>query len=98
MTKMAGMPIYGKNPLKNLLLSCVRLPWNLEESKMDLSPTKVIKDCPSLTLTYFNLCLMETKVYIIGPDHMTKISAMPIYGKIIKNLLLRNHKSDYLET
>ena len=35
------------------------------------------------------------KVYINGPGHMTKMTAMPIY---IKNLLLQIHKSYYLET
>ena len=28
-----------------------------------------------------HLCLTGTKVYIIGPGHMTKMAAMPIYGK-----------------
>ena len=27
------------------------------------------------------LCLMGTKVYIVGPGHMTKMVSMPIYGK-----------------
>ena len=40
-----------------------------------------------------------TKVYINGPGHMTKMAAMPIYGKkTFKNLLLQNHKSYDLET
>ena len=39
------------------------------------------------------------KVYIFGPGHMTKIAAMPIYVKNLKkNLLLRNHLADCLET
>ena len=29
---------------------------------------------------------------------MTKMAAMPIYGKILKNLLLRNQKADDLES
>ena len=28
-----------------------------------------------------NPCLPGTKVYIIGPGHMTKVVSMPIYGK-----------------
>ena len=40
----------------------------------------------------------RTKVYINGPGHMTKMAAMPIYGKTLKNLLLQNHKSYDLET
>ena len=32
-----------------------------------------------------------TKVYINGPGHMTKMAAMPIYGKYLKSLLLQNH-------
>ena len=28
-----------------------------------------------------HLCLAGTKVYIIGPGHMTKMAALPIYGK-----------------
>ena len=40
-----------------------------------------------------------TKVYIKGPGHMTKMAAMPIYGKNLKkNLLLQNQKSCDLET
>ena len=39
-----------------------------------------------------------TKVYINGPGHMTKMAAMPIYGKTLKNLLLQNQKSYDLET
>ena len=34
-----------------------------------------------------------TKVYINGPGHMTKMAAMPIYSKNLKNLLLQNQKS-----
>ena len=32
------------------------------------------------------------------PGHMTKMAVMPIYGKNVKNLLLRNQKADDLET
>ena len=39
-----------------------------------------------------------TKVYINGPGHMTKLAAMPIYGKNLKNLPLQNQKSYDLET
>ena len=39
-----------------------------------------------------------TKVCINGPGHMTKMVAMPIYGKNLKNLLLKNRKSYDLET
>ena len=28
-----------------------------------------------------NVCLTGTKIHIIGPGHMTKMAAMPIYGK-----------------
>ena len=38
-----------------------------------------------------------TKGYINGPGHMTKMAAMPIYGKNLKNLL-QNQKSYDLET
>ena len=38
-----------------------------------------------------------TKVYINVPGHMTKMAAMPIYGKTLKNLL-QNQKSYDLET
>ena len=40
----------------------------------------------------------KIKVYSNGPCHMTKMAAMPIYGKNLKNLLLRNQKADDLET
>ena len=33
-----------------------------------------------------------------GPGHLTKMAAMPIYGKNRKNLLLRNQKAEDLET
>ena len=40
-----------------------------------------------------------TKVYINGPGHMTKMAAMPIYGKKpFKNLLLQNRWADFHET
>ena len=39
-----------------------------------------------------------TKVCSNVPGHMTKMTAMPIYGKKIKNLLLRNQNADDLET
>ena len=39
-----------------------------------------------------------TKVCINGPGHMTKMAAMPIYGKNLKNLLLQNQKSYDIET
>ena len=38
-----------------------------------------------------------TKVGSNGPGHMTKMAAMPIYGKTLKNLL-RSQKADDLET
>ena len=39
-----------------------------------------------------------TKVYINGPGHMTKMAAMPIYGKNLKKILPQNQKSYDLET
>ena len=33
-----------------------------------------------------------------SPGHMTEMAVMPIYGKNLKNLLLRNQKADDLET
>ena len=39
----------------------------------------------------------RTKVCSNGAVHMTKMTAMPLYGKNIKNLLLRNQKADNLE-
>ena len=41
---------------------------------------------------------MGTKVYINVLSHMTKIAAMPIYGKNHKNLLLWNQWIDFNET
>ena len=38
-----------------------------------------------------------TKVYINGQGHMTKMTAMPIYGKKTFKNLLQNHKSYDLE-
>ena len=40
----------------------------------------------------------RTKVSINGQGHMTKMAAMPIYGKTFKNLLLQNQKSYDLES
>ena len=39
-----------------------------------------------------------TKVCSNGLGHMTKMAAMPIYGKNLKNILLWNQKTDDLET
>ena len=39
-----------------------------------------------------------TKVYSNGPGLMTKLAAMPIYGKTLKNLILRNQMANDLET
>ena len=53
---------------------------------------------------------MEAKLHVVPswdggtkdcsncPGHMTKMAAMPIYGKNIKNRLLRNQKADDLES
>ena len=38
------------------------------------------------------------KVRSNGPGHMTKMATMPIYGKNLKNISLRNQKADDLET
>ena len=39
-----------------------------------------------------------TNVYTNYPCHMTKMAAMPIYGKPLQNLLLRNELTDFNET
>ena len=38
------------------------------------------------------------KVCPNGPGHMTRMAAMPIYDINLKNLLLRNQKTDDLES
>ena len=38
------------------------------------------------------------KINTNGVDHMTKMAAMPIYGKNLKNLLLQNQLTNDLET
>ena len=40
----------------------------------------------------------ERNKCINGPGHMTKMAAMPIYGKNLKNLLLQNRRADFHET
>ena len=54
-TKMASMPIYGKNPLKIFFFGLIsQMTLNLAHSKRD-EPFKVyINDDPRLTLTYFS--------------------------------------------
>ena len=37
-------------------------------------------------------------VYSNGPGHMTNMAAMPMYGKNLKNNLLRNQRADDLES
>ena len=37
-------------------------------------------------------------MYIKNPGHMTKMAAMPIYGKNRSNLLLQNRLTDFNET
>ena len=39
-----------------------------------------------------------TKMCSNGPGHMTKTAAVPIYGKNLKNLILRNQKANDFET
>ena len=39
-----------------------------------------------------------TKVCLNGPGHMTKMAAMSIYGENLKNLLLRNQKTEKIES
>ena len=39
-----------------------------------------------------------TKVYSNGPGYITKMAAMPIYGKNLKQSFLRNQKADDLES
>ena len=39
-----------------------------------------------------------TKVCINSPGHMSKMAAMHIYGKNLKNLLLKNRRADFYET
>ena len=39
-----------------------------------------------------------TNVCSNGPGHMTKMAAMSIYGKNLKNRLIRNQKADDLKT
>ena len=41
---------------------------------------------------------MGMKMYTNELGHMTKMAAMPIYGKTVKNRLLQNQKIDDLET
>ena len=36
----------------------------------------------------YHLCLAGTKVYIIGPGHMTKMAATPIYGKNLLKIFI----------
>ena len=38
-----------------------------------------------------------TKIYSNGLGHMTKMAAIPIYGKTLKNLLFQNQKAYDLE-
>ena len=40
----------------------------------------------------------ETKVCSNSLGHMTNMAAMPVCGKTVKSLLLRNQKADDLET
>ena len=40
----------------------------------------------------------KERLYIYGLGHMTKMAAMLMYGKNLKNLLLQNQKSYDLET
>ena len=38
------------------------------------------------------------KIHQDNAGHLTKMAAMPIYGKTLKNLLSRNHWADFDET
>ena len=43
-------------------------------------------------------CVGVKKILVNGHGNMTKMTAMPIYGKTLKNLLLWNQKADDLES
>ena len=54
MTKMAAMPLYGKNIKKSNSPEAIdRWPWNLVCSIVNASTTKVTNYDPGMTLTYF---------------------------------------------
>ena len=69
MTKMAAMPIYGKN-LKKIFFSGTKGPMTLK-----LCMHKFHMEPP------WN---GGTKAYSNGPGHLTKMATMPIHGKNIK--------------
>ena len=65
MTKMASMPIYGKNPLK-IFSSRTTSQMTLKLGRKDkgLKPyTSYINDDPGLTLTYFRRSDLVPKVF-----------------------------------
>ena len=41
---------------------------------------------------------MEIEILKYDVGHMTKMATMPIYGKTLQNLLLRNWRADFHET
>ena len=53
MTKMAAMPIYGKNPSKSSPEPASPFPRNLVCSIGDSCPSVCSNDDPGVTLTYF---------------------------------------------
>ena len=64
MTKMAATPIYGKNPIKNLLL---QKSYDLEtwHAHYVLKLYKVyINDDPELTLTHFKICQIWRNLFL----------------------------------
>ena len=41
---------------------------------------------------------MEMKIYLHDAGHMTKMTAIPIYGKNHSKIFFRNQWADFLET
>ena len=77
----------------------VRRPWSSWSSSTILNIFSSETAWPIKSKFYVEpLWKGGTKVYINDPGHMTKMVAMPIYGKNLKNLLLQNQKSYDLET
>ena len=73
MTKMATMPIYGRNLGQSSHVSCLST-----SSKGFFSETA---EQISFKFHMQPFSKGGKKVYIFGPGHMNKMAAMPIYGK-----------------
>ena len=92
MTKMAAMPIYGKNPSKffSRTTGPISTKLSMEHRGLEYYYNNIRRSLKPLGQSkpnFIGSIYWEggTNMYINNPGHMTEMAAMPIYGKTLKN-------------